>query len=107
MRIHVLGSCDTCRKALAALRKSGHDLEVVDIRADGIPRENIARFHRAFGDALINRRSKTWRDLGAVDRESDPVALIAAHPTVMKRPVIEAGDELYLGWSEETAAKLA
>lgn len=105
MRIYALETCDTCRKALSALRESGHDPEVVDIRADGIPREDIARFHHAFGDALINRRSKTWRELGAADRGSDPVELIAAHPTVMKRPVIETKDGLHLGWSDEIAAR--
>lgn len=106
MRIYLLETCDTCRKALAALRKSGRDPEIVDIRKDGIPREKIARFHHAFGDALVNRRSKTWRDLDAASRAADPVDLIAAHPTVMKRPVIENGGELHLGWSEEIAVAL-
>lgn len=107
MRIYVLGTCDTCRKALEALRKFGHDPEVVDIRKDGITREKVAQFYHAFGEVLVNRRSKTWRELDAAARAADPVDLIAAHPTVMKRPVIEAGDALHLGWSDATAAKLA
>ena len=107
MRIYLLETCDTCRKALAALRKSGHAPEVVDIRKHGLPREKVVRFHHAFGDALINRRSKTWRDLDPAARTADPVDMIAAHPTVMKRPVIESGDELHLGWSEAISAKLA
>lgn len=107
MRIYVLGTCDTCRRALAALRKLEHEPEVVDIRKDGISREKIARFHDAFGDALVNRRSKTWRDLHPAARAADPVDLIAAHPTVMKRPVIEAGEALHLGWSDAIAARFA
>lgn len=106
MRIYLLGTCDTCRKALVRLRESGHDPEVVDIRKDEMSRDDIANFHAAFGDALVNRRSKTWRELDAAARAGDPVELIAAHPTVMKRPVIETKAGLHLGWSDDIAARI-
>ena len=102
MRIFGIKSCDTCRKAMKALP----DAQFVDIRADGVPSHTLARAHDAFGEALVNRRSTTWRDLDAQTREMLPLELIAAHPTVMKRPLIEDGDTLHLGWTRDVQAAL-
>ncbi|PKQ11144.1 MAG: arsenate reductase [Alphaproteobacteria bacterium HGW-Alphaproteobacteria-1] len=97
MILYGLKTCDTCRKAL----KSLGDAEFRDVRADGLP-ENVARAaHDRFGAALLNRQSTTWRGLGEAERAGDPLTLIAAHPTLMKRPLIEAGGTLYLGWGKD------
>jgi arsenate reductase-like glutaredoxin family protein len=105
MRIYLLKTCDTCRKALKELRAAGHQPEVVELREDGLAADDIARFHAAFGDALVNRRSTTWRNLAEAERAGAPQALLAAHPTLMKRPVIETGaGRLHLGWDAATRA---
>jgi arsenate reductase len=105
MRIIGLKNCDTCRAALKALGAVS-DAVLVDVRAEPIGRDEIARYHAVFGPALVNTRSATWRGLDEAARGMDPVDLIAAHPAVMKRPVIEAGDQLYLGWGPEVRAAL-
>ena len=104
MRVYCLKSCDTCRKALAELVAAGHDPEVVDVRADGVPGPDLARFLAAFGDALVNRRSTTWRGLSETERSRDPLELLSENPTLMKRPVIATGDSLFLGWDAKTRA---
>lgn len=107
MIVHMLKTCDTCRKALAALKAAGFTPQVVDVRADGVARADLQRFRAAFGDALVNRRSTTWRGLSEDERAGDPLELLAAHPTLMKRPVIEADDgTLYLGWDKAVQAAL-
>jgi arsenate reductase len=103
MRFYGLKTCDTCRKALKAL---GDDVLVIDVRVDGVPRDDLARFHAAFGDALVNRASTTWRGLSESERAGDPLALLAAHPTLMKRPLIDVGCALYLGWGRDVQAAL-
>lgn len=95
MRIFGLKTCDTCRAAIKALPGA----EFIDVRAAPLDASDIARFLEAFGDALVNRRSTTWRGLSEVDRAGDPAALLAAHPALMKRPVIEDGETLHLGWT--------
>ncbi|WP_424940342.1 arsenate reductase family protein [Aliiroseovarius sp. S253] len=105
MRIWGLKNCDTCRKAVKALEGAGFRLDYVDVRADGVAADDLARFFEAFGEALVNKRSTTWRGLSEDEREGDPVALLAQHPTLMKRPVIEAGGLLTLGWDAKTQAK--
>lgn len=105
MRIWGLKNCDTCRKAVKALEAAGQALEYVDVRADGVDAADLERFYVAFGDALVNKRSTTWRGLSEGERAGEPVALLAAHPTLMKRPVIEADGQLTLGWDAKTQAK--
>ncbi len=102
MRFWGLKTCDTCRKALRALEAAGYQVEQVDVRADGVAQADLERFLAAFGAALVNRRSTTWRGLSEEERASDPLTLLAAHPTLMKRPVIEEGARLTLGWSKDT-----
>lgn len=106
MIVYGLKTCDTCRKACAALAAAGHAPVLVDMRAEPVPPETLARFHAAFGEALVNRRSTTWRSLDAATQTGEALPLLAAHPALMKRPVIAAGGSLYLGWGPEVQAAL-
>ncbi|WP_166416566.1 arsenate reductase family protein [Cochlodiniinecator piscidefendens] len=104
MKFYGLKTCDTCRKALKALRLASYDVDVVDVRADGVTQQDLQRFWTAFDIALINKKSTTWRGLTEEQRGQDPVELLLENPTLMKRPVIEDGDRLTLGWGKDVAA---
>lgn len=101
MKLYGLKNCDTCRRALKELRGAGHDVELVDLRKDGIVVKELERLFSIFGQPLVNRRSTTWRGLSEEMRGHDPVALMLEHPSLMKRPVIvkESGSET-LGWGQ-------
>lgn len=101
MKIWALKNCDTCRKAVKILSTIDSNLKVTDVRADGVAPLDLKRFFEEFGLGLVNQRSTTWRGLSLLEREDDPLELLAAHPTLMKRPVIEADGKLYLGWGKE------
>ncbi|MCU4654884.1 arsenate reductase [Roseibacterium sp. SDUM158016] len=98
MTLYGLKACDTCRKALKALREAGHEAELVDVRETPVGDAVLDRFLGAFGEALVNTRSTTWRGLSEDERGLPARTLLAAHPALMKRPVIEADGTLYLGW---------
>ncbi|MCB1311153.1 MAG: arsenate reductase [Sedimentitalea sp.] len=102
MVLYGLKSCDSCRKALKALPQA----TFVDLRAQGVPGAVLQAALDRFGAALVNTRSTTWRGLGAEERARPPLDLIAAHPALMKRPLIEEAGALYLGWGPETRAAL-
>jgi arsenate reductase (glutaredoxin) len=101
-----LKTCDTCRKALTSLAPLHPDIKVIDVRADGIEPSQLTAFYARFGEDLINRRSTTWRGLDEATRAKDPVALLAEHPTLMKRPVIVEGEQAYLGWGKDVQSAL-
>ena len=102
MELYGLKTCDTCRKAL----KSLPDARLVDVRADGVPSDVLHRALETFGDDLVNTRSATWRSISPQDREMTPEALLRAHPAVMKRPLIVAGEQMFLGWAGDVRATL-
>ncbi|PRY94651.1 arsenate reductase [Hasllibacter halocynthiae] len=91
-----LRACDACRAARRALPEA----RFIDVRADGVAEADLRRFREAFGEALVNRRSATWRNLSGAERAHDPLALLMGHPTLMKRPVVEDDQgALSLGWN--------
>ena len=102
MILYGLKNCDTCRKALKLLP----DAQLCDVRADGVTVDVLKSAYAQFGDALVNTRSTTWRGLDAAEREKDPLELLAAFPTLMKRPLIRQGDQLFLGWGKDTQLAL-
>jgi arsenate reductase-like glutaredoxin family protein len=104
MKIYGLKNCDTCRAALKAL--AGHGAVLVDIRDTPLDDATRARFLDRFGEALVNRRSTTWRGLSDDARAGDPASLLTEHPALMKRPVIDTGSALYLGWDAGAKAAL-
>ena len=102
MEIYGLKTCDTCRKAIKALPEA----QFVDVRADGVPAAVIAQALEQFGDTLVNTRSTTWRGLSEQERQGAPLDLLAAHPTLMKRPLIADKGALYLGGTKDVQSAL-
>ncbi|PKP85196.1 MAG: arsenate reductase [Alphaproteobacteria bacterium HGW-Alphaproteobacteria-2] len=103
-----LKTCDTCRKAARVLAAAGHEVALRDIRAEPLSPEEIAAFLAAFGEALVNRRSTTWRALPEAARARPASELLAAHPALMRRPVIRTADgALHPGWEPGALARLA
>lgn len=102
MILYGLKTCDTCRKAMKYLGNP----EFHDVRAEGLPKDVAEAALDRFGAALVNRQSTTWRGLSEAARARAPLELLAEYPALMKRPLIEAGGRLYLGWDKDTQAAL-
>ena len=111
MTLWGLKTCDTCRKAMRALESAGLAVELADVRAVPPGAARLAEWYAAFGAALVNTRSTTWRGLDEATRAragtaEGAVAVLEAYPALMKRPVIEAGGAVHLGWSKTVEAAL-
>jgi arsenate reductase len=110
--VYGLKNCDTCRAALKWLDSQSIAHRFHDIRADGLTAHTINAWVATLGwEVVLNRRSTTWRELADKDRdninEKRAVALMAAHPTLVKRPVIEAGKALSVGFTDAIKKALA
>ncbi|MEM0929933.1 MAG: ArsC/Spx/MgsR family protein [Pseudomonadota bacterium] len=102
-----LKNCDTCKKAMKALTEAGLKPSFVDIRTEADLKTLVPQWLEAVGsDLLINKRSTTWRNLSEDERNAGPSALLQAHPTLIKRPVIETGKTIYVGWTKDVQAAL-
>lgn len=111
--LYGIETCDQVRKARQWLKAHDVPHRYHDFRRDGLTAEMLARwFGRVPWDALVNRKGLTWRRLeagrrAAVTDQASAAELLLAEPTVVKRPVLEAGDRLMVGFSEAVYTSLA
>jgi arsenate reductase (glutaredoxin) len=108
--IYGIKNCDTMKKARAWL--DDHDVAYAfhDYKAVGISQAMLAGWARAVGwEALLNRAGTTFRKLPEADRdgltESRAIALMVAQPSMIKRPVLDHGGVLLVGFKPEAYAK--
>ena len=108
--LYGISNCDQVRKTLGWLRQKGIEYRFHDYRVDGIERGMLERWcsHLPW-NSLLNRRGLTWRSLDEATRaqvvdQTSAIELMMAHPTLIKRPVIEFEDRLLLGFSAERLA---
>jgi len=102
-------NCDTVKKARSWLDAQGIAYRFHDFRAAGVDEAQIRRWAQAAGiDRLLNRAGTTFRQLPAEDKacldDDWAVALMVQHPTLIKRPVLERGDLVLVGFKPEVYA---
>ncbi|WP_265499479.1 arsenate reductase family protein [Paracoccus beibuensis] len=94
-----LGHCSTCQKAQEALQEQGWKVDFRDVQKNPLTEEERAALVTDFGDKIVNRASLTWRGMSEDERAADPVSMLGAKPSVMKRPTIRADGQALLGWT--------
>lgn len=111
LALHGLKNCDSCHKARSWLDANALTYQFHDLRSDGLEAQDLDRWLGKLGaDALLNRRSTTWRALSDGDRCNTDAAhvrkLLLTHPTLIKRPVLEGPGILQVGFKADQYAKL-
>ena len=101
--LYGIKSCDPCRKARKALEAQGVPFKVHDLREDGLSASLLEHLlERVPVMTLLNKRSTTWRQLDeATKTEVDANsarALMLEHPTLIKRPLLDTGEEVRVGF---------
>ncbi|OYY91513.1 MAG: ArsC family reductase [Sphingomonas sp. 28-66-16] len=104
--IYGIRNCDTMKKARAALDAAGIAHDFHDYKASGVDPVRLQGWIERLGwEKLLNRAGTTFRkldDSAKVDLdEARAVALMLAHPSAIKRPVLEHGDRLILGYDPD------
>jgi arsenate reductase (glutaredoxin) len=109
--IYGIKNCDTMKKARAWL--DGHDVAYAfhDYKAAGISRGTLEGWARAVGwETLLNRAGTTFRKPPEADKdgltEKKAIALILAQPSMIRRPVLDHGGALLIGFMPEAYAKV-
>ena len=97
--VYGIAQCDTVKKARAWLAEQALDYHWHDFKKQGVPQALLEQCLQQFGrDALINRKGTTWRKLdadtqAAVVDDASAIALLLAHPSAIKRPIIDWGTQ--------------
>ncbi len=105
--IYGIKNCDTVKKARRWLDTHGVVYKFHDYKKCGIDRELLEVWCQDVGwQALLNKRSTTWRNLPDESKENmdETLALVIAEDqlTIIKRPVLELPDQVMIGFSEKT-----
>ena len=107
--IYGIKNCDTMKKARAWLDKHGVEYNFHDYKTAGIDKDRLARWSKVAGwEVLLNRAGTTFRKLPDADKadltEKKAMALMLAQPSLIKRPVLEIGGKLLVGFKPESYA---
>ena len=96
-------TCTTCRKLARLLEERGVDFDRVDYHVEPLPREKIAELVRKTGRPareLLRAKEPVFKELGLGERgalEADvAIDLMAEHPQLLERPVVERGERAVL-----------
>jgi arsenate reductase (glutaredoxin) len=96
-------NCDTMKKARGWLGKHGITYTFHDYKAEGIDNGTLGRWAREVGwEILLNRAGTTFRQLPEAEKadigEKQAIALMARQPSMIKRPVLDIGGKLIVGF---------
>jgi arsenate reductase len=108
--IYGIKNCDTMKKARTWL--DSHDVAYAfhDYKAEGIDKSTLQRWAKDVGwEVLLNRAGTTFRKLDEAAKEglteSKAIALMLDQPSMIKRPVLDLGGKLLVGFKPEIYAK--
>lgn len=101
-----IGNCDTVKKARAWLDKHGVEYEFHDYKLAGIDADRLNRWIGELGwETLLNRAGTSFRTLHDSRKqhldEKKALALMATQPSMIKRPVVEVGGRVVVGFKPE------
>lgn len=102
--LYGIPNCDTVKKARKWLDAAGVVYHFHDFRADGLAEQQVKAWVDELGwEAIVNRRSTSWRELSDEERaamsDAAAVTAILAMPTLIKRPLLDMGAARHVGFS--------
>jgi Spx/MgsR family transcriptional regulator len=104
--IHGIRACDTMKKARAWLDGRGVAYAFHDYKAAGIEPATLKAWAGEVGwEVLLNRAGATFRGLPEEAKanldEERAIPLMARHPSMIKRPVLDVDGRLVVGFQPE------
>jgi arsenate reductase len=106
MKLYGIPNCDTVKKSRAWLSERGVAHEFHDYKKFGIDRAQLENWADAQGwEKLLNRAGTTFRKLPDSDKadidRAKAIDLMLAHPSLIKRPIVEHGNGLLVGFKPD------
>ena len=106
IKIYGIPNCDTMKKARKWLENNGVEYEFHDYKKQGVPEANLKKWVKAVGwEVVLNKRGTTWRKLPVdikdnID-EASSIQVMLDNPSAIKRPVLENGKTILVGFKED------
>jgi arsenate reductase (glutaredoxin) len=110
--LYGIPNCDTTKKAMNWLNKNKVAYTFHDYKQQGITKAKLEEWNKKAGwETFFNKRSTTWKELPAAEQNkvtdiSAAIKVMMAHNSIIKRPIIENGEKLIIGFNEEAMKHL-
>ncbi|WP_375287718.1 arsenate reductase [Sphingomonas sp.] len=110
--LYGIPNCDTVKRARTWLAEHEVSYDFHDYKKAGVPEAELRRWVARLGwEALLNRAGTTFRKLPDADKADldaeRALAIMLAHPSAIRRPVLVRDEVLEVGFSPERYATLA
>ena len=109
LKIYGIKNCNSMKKAFDLLTELGLAYEFHDYKKQGIDAETVKKWLDAKGPELIlNKKGTTWKKLSeaeqqaALSSEEKLIETLTTHSSMIKRPVLDTGADLLVGFDEAT-----
>jgi arsenate reductase (glutaredoxin) len=104
--VYGIPNCDTVKKARVYLEGRGVAYTFHDYKKAGVGAADLKRWVGEVGwEKLINKAGTTFKKLPDADKadidEDKAIALMITNPSMIKRPVVEGGPALLVGFKPE------
>ena len=104
--VYGIKNCDSVKKARSWLETRHIEYRFHDYRNDGLDAALLQSFIARLGlETVLNQRSTSWRQLSAEQQRDltleKAVSLMLNTPTLIKRPVLDTGDKLIIGFKAD------
>lgn len=111
IKVFGIPNCDTVKKAQKWLTSKNVPFEFHDYKKQGITKKQISEWCKTVDwDVLLNKRSRTWKELSESDRsnltQAKAIGLMQRHPTLIKRPVIQKSITVLVGFDSKALSKI-
>ena len=108
--LYGIPNCDTMKKARSWLDQRGIGYHFHDYKKAGADEGSLRIWVAELGwEVLLNRAGTTFRALPEADKQGldseKAVALMLANPSMIKRPVLDLGDQRIVGFKPENYEK--
>lgn len=107
LKIYGIKNCNTMKKAFDLLNELGLSYEFHDYKKEAIDAKTVKKWLNAKGaDVILNKKGTTWKKLSeeeqqtALASEENLIQCLTAHSSMIKRPVLDTGSDLLVGFDE-------
>lgn len=110
LTLYGIPNCDTVKKARVWLADAGLAYDFHDYKKAGIDAAHLRRWAAEVGwEKLLNKAGTTFKKLADADKadidEAKAIQLMLANPSMIKRPVVEGGPRLMVGFKADDYAQ--
>jgi arsenate reductase (glutaredoxin) len=105
-------TCSTCRRLFDLLTERGVEFERVNYHVDPLPEDKIRSLLSKAGlraGDVLRRKEPIYDSLGLAERDASDdelIALMAEHPELLQRPIVERGERAVLARPVEQVLEL-